>query len=340
MSAKYRRIELLRELCDILFQWHYCVTGCIDVSDACGTDMGTWRMRLSVYFPYLGYGLLEAWSICMFYIRGDDFVLSGLAPGLPLLSIVSSLTVALGTLAIVIASHKRDLISHREALSLAAGFVNAIGSLLVLLASRPLAVVGGMVMASLANAWLWVSWGDVYSALDTEMGERTAIASATTQALVIAVALSVPAAARRFILVVLAPVASILYVLALGRVSQLDDGETDRTEHAPIDLTAKFVARMVVCLGGPIAILYYLINYHVVLPSMSSGLDITLLAGLLLFIVALVGFMRVAEGFSVGSICTITSAFLVATVVACGLGLSPSLREPLLSLLCCYASTS
>ena len=301
--------------------------------------VGVRYMGTSVRISYLGYGLLEAWAICVFFIQDGSSLLGNLSIGFPLLNLASSLAVVMGTLLIVVVSHRRHEVAHRGAVSLGVGLANALGTSLALFWSHPLASLVGLVLASFANAWLWVSWGDIYSALDTEAGERTAIASATAQALVIAVVLSMPAAARSIVLVMLAPTASIMYLLAFKRAARLSDGKTDRAEHAPVNFDLSYMARMSIGLGGPIAVLYYLIEYHVVLPGMSTGLDAALLAGLLLFIVALAGFVRFSVGFSIGSICKMISTFLVATIVVCGLGLSSSLANAAafsLMLLCQY----
>lgn len=292
-------------------------------------------MNISVHLSYLGYGLLEAWSICLFFIQGTDSV----ASAHPALNNLSSLAVTAGTLALLLLCRKRDAIPNHRVAMAAGGVLNAAATLCMLLGTGPVAVAG-YGLSGLVNAWLWVGWGDIYAALDTETAEKTAIASATLQAVLVALILWLPPHARLVVLALLAPTASVLYLLA--RRNLAGGGPVLVSDHTAPGRTAtgRQLAKLLLAgLGAPIAILYFLLDRSMPLPDLPSGLDMALVAGLLLFIVALYGFVRFSHGFSAESIFRTTASLLVIAIVVNALGFSAATASTLLfaaMLLCQY----
>lgn len=292
-------------------------------------------MNTPVCFSYLGYGLLEAWSICLFFTQGAGSV----ASANPALNNLSSLTVTVGTLALLLLCRKRDAIpSHRLAM-VAGGILNAAATLCMLMGTGP-AAVAGYALSGLVNAWLWVGWGDIYAALDTETAEKTAIASATLQAVLVALILWLPSHARLVALALLAPAASALYLQARRSLDSSGPAlVSDRSAHSRAASGRQLATLLIAGLGAPIAILYFLLDHPMPLPDLQSGLDMALVAGLLLFIVALYGFMRFSHGFSAASIFRTTASLLVIAIVVHALGFSAATASTLVfavMLLCQY----
>ena len=185
-----------------------------------------------------------------------------------------------------------------------------------------------------------MSWGDIYTALDTETAEKTAIASATLQAVLVALILWLPSHARIAALALLAPAASLMYLQAHRSLTGSSvPPPSDRAAHSNAPADRQLAKRLAVGLGAPIAILYFLLDRLMPLPSLQSGLDMALVAGLLLFIVTLYGFMRFSHGFSAESIFRTTASLLVIAIVVHSLELSTPIASTLVlaaMLLCQY----
>ncbi len=296
---------------------------------------GAATLNTAVHLSYLGYGLLEAWSICLFFIQGSDSV----AGNIPALNNLSSLAVTVGTLALALLCRKRDAIPNHRLTMVVGGLLNAAATLCMLVGTGS-AVVIGYALSGLVNAWLWVGWGDIYVELDTETAEKTAIASATLQAVIIALVLWLPPHLRLVALALLAPAASALYLCARRSLSVSNTPlSNDRAAHGRTVTGPQLAKHLAVGLGAPIAILYFLLDHPMPLPDLQSGLDMALVAGLLLFIVALYGFVRFSHGFSAESIFRTTASLLVIAIAVHALGLSTPIASTLLfasMLLCQY----
>lgn len=264
----------------------------------------------SMNLPFLGYGLLEAWSACMFFTQG-----SALPTGTASLGVSSSVAVTLATLGILLLCRKRDPVPGHKAAVAGAAVLNSAATLLVLEGHGALALAGG-IASGLANAWLWVSWGDIYARLETETAERTAVASATLQAVVVALVLWMPLPAREAALALLGPAAGLMYLRASSALGSRRPAEApDRPCSLPRRFDRRFLGRLVTGLGLPVAVLYFLLDRAMPLPGLRAGLDMALVAGLLLFMVVLHGFVRFARGFSADSIFGVVASLLVTALV-------------------------
>ena len=282
-----------------------------------------------LHFSYLGYGLLEAWSVSLFFGRMGD--LPGLAGawdygalGYTALTNVSGVAVVLATALIVLLCAKADVISRRKLLTAVTCAINALGTLLVLFGGVRLMVVG-FVITGLANAWLWISWGDIYARLDTESTELAVITSAVLQAMAVILIFSLPVMVQSVAIVVLVPLAGVMYVIAYDRTYDIPlDEAVSEQGHSPAVFEHSFAARLVVGIGVPIACTYYLIDHAIPLPDYHVGLSSGIVWGLLLFILALIGFVRFAPGFSVTTVCQGLCSALVAVVVLDALDIAMS----------------
>ena len=104
-------------------------------------------LNTSVHVSYLGYGLLEAWSICLFFMQGANPA----AGADPALGNLSSLAVTAGTLALLLLCHTRDAVPNHRLAMVAAGFLNAAATLCMLMGTGP-AAVAAYAISGLVNA--------------------------------------------------------------------------------------------------------------------------------------------------------------------------------------------
>lgn len=273
---------------------------------------------------FLGYAFLEAWSVCLMFsgsAAGGD-VATGLSASIMRDS--SSLAIVMGTLALTVACRRRDRVP-RLPLSVACALASSFGTTLVLFGSPAVSLVGH-VTAGLANAWLWISWGDVFAALETERAERVAIESAVLQTFVIVALLALPSLLRSVLLVLLIPLSCSFYLLSLRRLGTAPESLPNAKSRPATGgedpaLGAAFRWRLALGIGIPIAIAYFLFASDMALPVPDGDLDAVLILGLLLFMVALYLFARLASRFSVGSISQVACGFLVVAVLLGSLGL-------------------
>lgn len=270
------------------------------------------------HVSFFGFGLLEAWSFCMLFDRSGEALLGsiGLDAGLPqsLMPYLASLTVAVGSLVYAMVARSGDERLPRRALSAASSALCAIGTALVLYGDFQMQVAG-FVVTGIGNAWLWVSWGGVFSAFDTEGTEQVAISSAALEIATVALLCMLPQWAMSAALVALPVVSSSMYVVSLRRIGEFPSRVgREWSFHTPIAFGRAHGVRFVLGIGVPEVITYYLLDSDIPLPVTHAGLDMQLVAGLLAFAVALIGFFRFAPDLSIRSICRVECGVLVASV--------------------------
>lgn len=290
-------------------------------------------MKLS----YLGYGLLEVWSACIIFNQNSvaenvtkAFSDGGLGFGAHLLfANISTVAIALATLFFVLKSLRGDGVrSHRRATILSTG-VNVCGTLLIL-SGGPFASLAGLLIAGLGNAWLWICWGDIYAALDTESVELVAVGSVVLQAAGMLLVFASPSVVQAALLLFMAPASCGLYMVAVNDVeSQGLLAQEERERHSPMVFNGVFRARMVVGLGVPIAMAYFLWDCGFAMPALGDGIETVLVIGLLTCALLFLGFLRFSPGFGVSSICTVELALLVAACVFAISGLRESIGSAL-----------
>lgn len=278
-------------------------------------------LRLS----FLGYGLLEVWSACVIFnqnsvAEGVTALSSGvgLSYGLHmLLSSFSTIAITLATLLLVLYCRTQDRVRNHAAVTKAATVVNVAGTLLIL-SGDPRASFVGLVVAGLGNAWLWISWGDIYASLETEPTEFVAMGSVLLQAFLLAVIFAVPQVVQAVLLLVLVPISSGMYLVALRCVDgRVERGVVDERRSSPEDsLSAKFILRFVVGLGAPVALSYFLLSCGFSMPSLKDGIELVFSVGLLVFALVFLGFLRFAPGFDLSSICSVQLTLLVGACLA------------------------
>ncbi len=275
----------------------------------------------TIRFSALGYGLLEAWSFCIVYSRSNTvggFDAYHFGNDLPetfrlVLTNSSDAAVMLGTLAFVLLCLRSDRIRNHRKVTVAATAFNVVGTALIF-AGNALASLIGLTIAGLGNAWLWISWGDVYSRLDIESVELTSISSVILQVVVTLLIFVLPQSVQMIALLLAAPVSCLFYVKATrfyGNESK--DAICERALQAPIVFNGRFAARAIIGLGIPIALVYYLWDAGFSFPMMNNGLELVVVIGLLLFALVFIAFVRFAAGFSISSICRIELALAVGT---------------------------
>lgn len=295
----------------------------------------------SLHLPrlsYLGYGLLEAWSICMVFWRAPDAVgsLGTLSfHGLPytMLTNLSAVAVILGSLAFVLAFRRGARAMNRRAMTAGAALLTAAGTACVLWGGGEL-VLAGLVLTGLGNAWLWISWGDVFASVGTDEVESVAIGSSIVQVVAVVAVMLAPETVRSVLLVLVAPLAGTLYLVSLHRLGVGPYGpDGPATPGAPQAeglpdgagshggaISPATVARSVLGLGVPILCVNYLLDNDIAFPAMEDGFNVALLAGVMLFVIVFYCFIMFVPNFSIESITKVISSLIVVAVVAAGLG--------------------
>ena len=294
-----------------------------------GEQAGT-PIRLS----YMGYGLLEAWAIAMLFGRVEMGT-----EGIAVLGNLSGVGIVLGTLAVVLLCRRTDRIARRVPVTVAAAAISTAGTALVLFGDHRAAAIGFMA-SGIANAWLWVCWGDVFTSFDTEQAEHVVIGSAVLQAVCAAAFVLLPDIARTVLSLAFIPASTVMYVWALRHLGRGPSREgQDWGFHPPIAFDLGFALRFAFGFGVPIFVAYLLLDRAVPLPDPQAGGDMGYITGLLLFIVVLVGFVRFTPSIAVAPVCRTESSLLVAAIVLFGLGAHGSVTGSIMfavTMLCQY----
>lgn len=292
-----------------------------------GRPMG--GLRLS----FLGYSLLEVWAACVIFnqnsVAESVTALSsgvGLSYGLHMLfSNFSAIAVTLATLALVLLCRKRDRIANRGKVTIAATAVNIVGTALIL-SGHPWAGFAGLIIAGLGNAWLWICWGDVYAALETESAELVAMGSVLVQAVLLVAMFAVPQVVQAVFLLLLVPCSSAMYLVALKKTEPSSATPLMQNAGSAMGNTGKataqprfgggFAVKLVLGLGAPITFAYFLLGCGFSIPGLQEGIELVFALGLLAFALVFLGFLRFTPSFDLPSICCVQLALLVGACLA------------------------
>lgn len=269
----------------------------------------------AVPLRYLGYGLLEAWSLCLVY-NGDAHTLVSIfghafdPAGFSLIANLSSIAMTLGTFAILLL-HRHINAGNRYALVGIAAVLNMVGTVAMFAGTHPMAVAGSAI-GGVANAVLWVSWGSFFVTLDPPERERVAIASAVVQSLTTIVVMLLPHVAQLVIIPLLAPLATTLWWInirsATSRPDALASPDIPAARNTPTASPARQAQRgrdillFAFGVGVPMAISYYLYNNESPLTQTGPASNASLIAGALVFSVLLWWFVHFADGLNIPSL--------------------------------------
>lgn len=280
--------------------------------------------RTTTRFSYLGYGLLEVWSLCALYSRAAGFPgfygTQGIDTGYALSWEIASVAVVIATFFIVIIARGREDGGRHDLYTIIAAILNVIGSVLILLGPLSLGVAG-LVLASLGNAWLWIAWGNVYTCFDTETVENTAMGSAILQVVIVLAVLVSPGIVGSVVMLLAAPLSCILYLKATKSI-----GEGHRSE--PVSkpdmkkTQGSFYACLAIGLGAPIALAYFWWGTPFATSSLADNMSLIIAAGLLVFLAVFLAFIRFSPSVSVSFICRMELALVVIATVLASLGVS------------------
>ena len=266
---------------------------------------GSRMQTKSFAFSLFGYGFLEVWSFYMLF-GGTGTANHGLFAWVAVAGVI-----ALATLAIVLRfSHIKGVDSHKTQ-TVAAALLNVAGTAAMLYGAAPLNLVG-IAVASIGNAWLWVSWGDVYCRLDTEAAERCAMGSALLQVVLLIVLMPLGEAVGATPVLLAAPLSCLFYCLAVDAPFDEVD-ETECIACADIQgVSGKAVVRMALGLGAPIMLMYLWWDLSNSTGFLASDMNNVVIVGLLVFMVTFLVLIRFMPTISVPFICQVELSLVVA----------------------------
>ena len=262
--------------------------------------------------PFCGYGFLEVWS---FYMLFNESLQTGRSS---ITWVLLSCVVSLATVFIVVRSSWFDREPKHKMFTVVSTALNVVGSALMLYGPSPLDAVG-LVMASFGNAWLWVSWGDVYCRLDTETAERSAMGSALFQVVCIIALIMLKGHAGNALVLFAAPLSCLFYCRAIDKVLSGLNNTAVQAECSQNGTRTLIGMRFIAGLGVPIALMYAWWGSPY-LNGAPSGQELgnIVIAGLLVFMVAFFALIRFLPNISLPFICRVELSLVVAgCLVSC-----------------------
>ena len=206
---------------------------------------------------------------------------------------------------------------------------NALGTACVI-AGPPSFALAGAVLSGLANAWLWVSWGYVLTALDDDWREWAVMGSAAVQTIVTVVVMAVPPSVQRVLIVALGPLSAALWLASMGGIGE---GAGHEDAAAPGGLAKRdrlsLMGVLALGLGVPMALTYYLFDNEALLAGSEANSSWVLVGASLLFSVLLWWFIHFVGALDVPSMGKTSASLLASVVVVLAFGVLPFLRNVL-----------